>query len=246
MVATQLPPAPKPAPMPPGETGADWIHWIRSLFYVIQVPDSAANEDALLTWMAAENPPKTPSATWNPLNSHQFEVGSKNHKGRYSEQDYPDEASGLKAVRDTLAGTGHHYEAIVAALRQGTSATDVLNAVQASGWAQSQYAGGLAAELPGVQAHRATYQGGFIAGSMDIGNVTPIPLPGEGIINGVTGAAGDLASSIGAQLTKIAVLSVIVLGGVALVVGGAYQGASPATKAKIGGAAGAAGKLALA
>ena len=143
-----------------------WLDFARGLLTAIGAPDTPNNEAVMLTWMAAEQPPGSPNAAFNPLNiqahgyPHEAGITGTSGTGQF---DYTDWATGIQQTADFLSQG--RYSTVEADLRADTPATDTLAAIQASGWASGGYGGGLPAELPGVLAHFNDYANGRIAGA---------------------------------------------------------------------------------
>lgn len=131
------------------------------------VPHTDHNAHALIAWAQAEHGVNDPSpqADWNLLNTTWKLAGSWTLPGNTaSVQEYGDAESGITATGLTLLQTNPNlgFVPIMAALRKGDSARDVLKAVEASKWGTS----GLAERvLPDVRKHYWTFASAPVAGS---------------------------------------------------------------------------------
>ncbi len=139
-----------------------WLDFATALLTELAAPDTQPNIDALLTWMAGEQPPGEPNADFNPLN---IQSGGAPHSsltpgGQYN---FPSFEAGVDSTASFLQGS--YYAGIRLALTRGESAVQTVAAIQASPWAASHYGGRLVALLSTVQANRATYENGLIAGA---------------------------------------------------------------------------------
>lgn len=140
----------------------DWLTFAQSLLSELGVPDTPANESALLTWFRFEQNPASPNAAYNPLN---IQAGDFPHVSTSGTGQY-DFASLADGVAQTAAFIRQpYYTDIVAALGRGDNAIGVLDAVQQSPWAESHYAGQLTGGLTDTLLNWATYAAGLINGT---------------------------------------------------------------------------------
>jgi hypothetical protein len=109
------------------------------LLYRINAPITDSNIAAMTTWMKFEGGGGGKStglginsAMYNPLNTTLRTSGSTGSMNSVGVQKYASYDAGLSATVQTLK-LGH-YTSILAALKQGTSTSDVLSAVNASPW----------------------------------------------------------------------------------------------------------------
>ena len=105
--------------------------WATGLLGKLGAPVTDQNLQAMTTWMAFEGGHWKNNANYNPLNTTQKENGAKsiNSAGVKSYQSWD---QGYQATLDTL--NNGKYTNILSALRQGTDASAVLGAVNASPW----------------------------------------------------------------------------------------------------------------
>jgi len=149
---------------------ATWSDFVTALLVELADPDTQPNVDALLTWLAAEQPPNSPNAQFNPLN---IQTGGAAHDsttpgGQYNFASFD---AGVQATASFLGGS--YYAGILTALRRGDSAVQTVAAIQASPWAASHYNGRLVPLLSVVQSNRNEYLAGVIAGAGGPDNPTP-------------------------------------------------------------------------
>jgi hypothetical protein len=109
------------------------------VLYRLNAPITDSNIAAMTTWMKFEGGGGgkatglgVNSAMFNPLNTTLKTSGSTGSMNSHDVQRYASYDAGLSATVQTLK-LGH-YTSIVAALKQGTSTSDVLSAVNASPW----------------------------------------------------------------------------------------------------------------
>lgn len=126
---------------------------VRGLGFVESLP----NVEALTAWMTAEGG----SAKANPLNTTQPASGATDYNTAHV-KNYPTWSVGLGATLQTLRNG--HYVAILAALQHGTSALNVLSAVQASPWGTS-FAPDPATFLAAVERGWGTHAFQLVAGT---------------------------------------------------------------------------------
>lgn len=91
------------------------------------MPKTAENQRALIAWARAEGT----SASFNPLATTQGATGASNFNS-VGVKNYPSYEVGLDATVKTLRNG--RYENILAALRRGTNAMEVGQAVEDSPW----------------------------------------------------------------------------------------------------------------
>lgn len=105
--------------------------WAVGLLGKLGAPVTDQNLQAMTTWMAFEGGHWKNNANYNPLNTTQKESGAKsiNSAGVKSYQSWD---QGYQATLDTL--NNGKYTNILSALKQGTDASAVLGAVNASPW----------------------------------------------------------------------------------------------------------------
>ena len=159
-------PSPGLGPTPGGVAPGRWLDFARGLLGAIAAPDTPNNEAGVLAWMAAEQPPNSPNAAFNPLNiqAHGYpgEAGITGTSGT-GQFNYTDWQTGIQQTADFLSQS--RYGIVVADFRGDAPAAQTLAAIQASGWAGGGYGGGLPATLPGVLAHFDDYANGRIRGA---------------------------------------------------------------------------------
>lgn len=113
----------------PATTGAspDRVKWAGDLLDRLGMPKTAENQRALIAWARAEGT----AASFNPLATTQGASGASNFNS-VGVKNYPSYEVGLDATVKTLRNG--RYENILAALRRGTNAIDVGQAVEDSPW----------------------------------------------------------------------------------------------------------------
>lgn len=192
--------------------------WAQALLQRLGMPVTSSNTQALVSWEAAEGGNWHNPDRYNPLDTTQSEPGatSTNSAGVKA---YTSWDQGLQATATTLQNG--MYGSILAALKSGTSASDVVNAVIGSPWgtktislAGSTYTGGSAPAAAGT-----AVQADSSSGSDPFG-----------------------INALGTSLRKTAISGVFVVGAVGLVVVGLLRGTHAVSHAKAaaGRAAGAA------
>lgn len=118
--------------------------WATALLQRMGAPVTNENLTAIMTWMKREGGNWGNSAKYNPLNTTLGAPGAK-AINKVGVKAFTSWDQGLQATTDTLQKGGQGYENIWAALKQGNSATAVLQAIQQSNWAgKSHYGGTLA------------------------------------------------------------------------------------------------------
>jgi hypothetical protein len=149
-----------------GVANGHWLDFARGLLAAISAPDTPSNEATMLTWMAAEQPPSSPNAAFNPLNiqAHGYpgEGGITGIAGT-GQFNFTDWATGIQQTANFLSQG--RYTSVVADFRSDAPAAQTLAAIQASGWAGGGYGGGLPGLLPSILASFATYATGLIRGA---------------------------------------------------------------------------------
>jgi len=108
--------------------------WAKDLLTRLQVPVTASNLSAVVSWEMAEGGYWNNTATFNPLNTTQREPGSS-AMNSVGVQAYTDYETGMQATVETLHNGD--YGGILSALQQGTSAEAVRQAVVTSPWGTS-------------------------------------------------------------------------------------------------------------
>jgi hypothetical protein len=140
-----------------------WVDFARGLLALIDATDTPNNEATLLAWMAAEQPPTSPNAAFNPLNiqAHGYpkESGITGTSGT-GQFNFADWVTGLTQTATFLSQD--RYSSVVAAFRADAPAPQTLTAIQSSGWAAGGYGGQLLASLPTILSHWDTYTNGSI------------------------------------------------------------------------------------
>ena len=124
--------------------------WATALLQKMGAPVTSENLSAIMTWMKREGGGGTTTgigaagkktAMYNPLNTTLGAPGATSFN-KVGVRNYSSWDQGLQATLDTLQGTrGAGYENIMAALKQGNSATAVLQAVQQSSWSGKSHYG---------------------------------------------------------------------------------------------------------
>lgn len=178
------------------ETWADALIGYVNRLYGEGIPDTPANEQAIVAWENAEGGHWHNTAYYNPLNTTQPAPGatSMNSVGVKA---YTGWDQGLRATAQTLENG--YYEGILAALKQGSSAPAVKQAVVASPWGTKS--------ISGVTASSSTSSGGGGAGVL--GTVKNVGgaiagLPGDALgflqrlnpLDGISGAIRDAAAAL--------------------------------------------------
>lgn len=183
----------------------------------IGAPITTANMNALAAWQAAEGG----SSKNNPLNTTQPAPGATNYNS-VGVKNYPDAATGIRATVQTLLNG--NYNGIVAALRKGKNPYDVANqSAELHTWGTGA----------GVKRVLDSWFGGNTGNAL-----TQLHVPGAAAITGaVTGtmdagyvAAGGVETAVKAIPDLIAVLLkantwvrvAYVVGGMGLIVVGAF------------------------
>ncbi|MGO8683916.1 MAG: hypothetical protein ACLQUT_04985 [Thermoleophilia bacterium] len=110
--------------------------WAGAFMRVAQLTDTPSNLAAITAWEMAEGGNWNNSATFNPLNTTLPEPGSTSMNW-VGVQAYTSWARGFQATVATLYNG--NYTAIIAALKAGTSAQAVADAVAASPWGTQQF-----------------------------------------------------------------------------------------------------------
>lgn len=108
--------------------------WVRAFLMHRNDPTTESNIAAVLTWIRSEFGSAAPiPAHWNPMATTRDAAGATlyNHAGVRS---YPNMATGVAALSDTLDLDEPGYAAIRSALTQGQEAIAVVDAVHASAW----------------------------------------------------------------------------------------------------------------
>lgn len=97
-------------------------------------PTSESNVVAVLTWIRSEFGGAAPiPAAWNPMATTRRAHGTTDYNS-VGVKNYPDEATGIAALSDTLNLTEPGYAAIRSALEHGQDSEAVIDAVHASVW----------------------------------------------------------------------------------------------------------------
>jgi hypothetical protein len=105
--------------------------WAKDLLRTLGMPVSNENVRAIVAWEQAEGT----SAGYNPLATTQSSPGATDFNS-VGVKNYSSYSDGIDATVKTL--TNGLYDPILAALRRGSSADDVANAVAASPWGTGQ------------------------------------------------------------------------------------------------------------
>lgn len=109
--------------------------WARALLHDGGYPVTSCNVGAVIAWEAAEGGNWANAAKFNPLNDKRPEPGSGPAVGDV--QEYASWGSGLTATEATLSGPD--YGSIRAALKAGSNAQAVADAVGASVWGTQNF-----------------------------------------------------------------------------------------------------------
>jgi len=164
----------QPPSATPGDTGGvsvgrggvapgRWLDFARGLLAAIGAPDTINNEAAMLTWMAAEQPPSSPNAAFNPLNiqAHGYpgEGGITGTSGT-GQFNFTTWATGIQQTTNFLSQ--RRYAGVETDFRTDAPAAQTLGAIQISGWAGGGYGGGLPGLLPNVLARFTIYANGLV------------------------------------------------------------------------------------
>jgi len=237
---------------------ANRLDFARGVLSLLGAPDTPDNEAAMLTWMwAEEGPGINDGASFNPLN---ISAGDYPHSGTGGAGAYAFVSfdQGVQVTADFL----HQgiYAGIVSALQSGGSGSSVLQAIQDSPWAASQYGGQLVGEISGTLADWAGRAGAPIAGAPPGGALGSGGVGVQGATSGT--AAGGSATATNASITssitdsvvqpilkgamRIVLTGVAVAAGLALIVIGATRVVAPSVQAATDQASDIAGPVAAA
>ena len=113
----------------------------RALLRAEHAPVNGPNMCAVITWEAHEGGGFGNQAAYNPLNVNPGPGAGWPGYNAIGAWAFPDAQTGFRYTVATL--NNGYYPGIRAALHRGSSAQDVLNAIEASPWAASHYGGSL-------------------------------------------------------------------------------------------------------
>lgn len=130
--------------------------WAQDLLRSLGDPLSAANEQAVVSWEAAEGGNWHNTAHYNPLNTTQREPGST-PMNPVGVQSYTSWQQGLDATTQTLRNG--NYGGVLTALARGDNAAAVENAVTSSPWGTKS----ITNISPGSYTPSATSGGGVLS-----------------------------------------------------------------------------------
>lgn len=210
-----------------------WLDFAQGLLATVGAPDTHDNEAAILTWMAAEQPPDNPNAANNPLNiqAHGYpREGAITGTSGSGQFNFADWNNGISQTANFLSQS--RYAGILASLRGGAPAAATLSAIQSSGWAESGYGGRLPGLLSSVTGHWSQYANGRIAGAPPgtVGGAAAGTATATSLLNPggtITDALKSLLAPFFQSATRLGILIVGVGGAVTLVVLGGYRAVAP-------------------
>lgn len=107
------------------------FEWAKDFITRLGVPDTSENERAVVAWERAEGGHFVNDARFNPLNTTMRAPGSGGMNS-VGVQSYPDYETGMAATLATIRLP--FYEQVIAALRAGDSAENVVRAIGESPW----------------------------------------------------------------------------------------------------------------
>jgi hypothetical protein len=132
-----------PAAIPRGGSLDTPAGWDRALLAALGDPQTSCDFNAVLAWERHEGGGFGNQARFNPLNIKPGPGAGWPGYSAIGAWAFPDAATGLRYTVATL--NNGYYGGILAALRRGSSAQAVCNAIMASPWAASRYGGTLTA-----------------------------------------------------------------------------------------------------